>query len=663
MMRKLLLAFSLLIPIICVSSGAPITYMSEFNISVDPTAHNTYGLSYPVTYVFELPNTTQSAKVFYRFSENETWTQLPEKTSSDFFNGINAVRFNYSAHRAYVSIAFASYSDNIYLKFTDGLGNPINVTFIEIAKYYDNRKAVVTATADDWIGLPDFDADFKTACKAFRDRKMWLTVGIVPRYNTSYTNYQEVLVNWSSIQEELDAGFIEPASHSMTHQLTPYDDYDFEIGLSKQYIIDNLTLPEFNRKGSQEYVYVWIEPYGSSDATVRAKLGQYKYLIDRDTTTNLIQSFTSWDAANGLYGKTGRSVKMEGTTGGVTDVATLNSYFDTVYNNGGIYHLMFHPDKVDWTPGSYVYSHLDYISGRKDVWYVGFGHLYLYHFVQERGVVTVTSLPSSDTLYIYNILFDTTEISKPVNVKVDWFSTKYNLSNLTFKFDFDGDGVWDKITYGDDVVSFDFKKPDTYTITVEIVSPDGEKVMLKRTVRIVSFTPIIGAANTVDSTGKIIWSDKGGELSHVVLNPVKITKQNFGVFVNEENINANTTGAVILNITFTGLAGGDVIWLNETVANAISVDLLHNGEPYLTGIPVKNGSVNLTLTTFSTYTIVVNNTIPSGIQQPTQGALTTTLILVIAFSLIVFITYIIRKRGVLSMVAVEQSFKFFKRVK
>ncbi|GAI74810.1 unnamed protein product, partial [marine sediment metagenome] len=38
-----------------------------------------------------------------------------------------------------------------------------------------------------------------------------------------------------------DAGYIEVVSHSRTHpRNVPYDDYDSEIGGSKQDIIDNL---------------------------------------------------------------------------------------------------------------------------------------------------------------------------------------------------------------------------------------------------------------------------------------------------------------------------------------------------------------------------------------------------------------------------------------
>ena len=83
---------------------------------------------------------------------NEEWSQIEEKTSDDFFNGIEAVRYDYDNSIAYVSLAFSNVSDSIIVKITDGQADNIAVTFSEISKYYDDRVAAVTATADDWAG-------------------------------------------------------------------------------------------------------------------------------------------------------------------------------------------------------------------------------------------------------------------------------------------------------------------------------------------------------------------------------------------------------------------------------------------------------------------------------------------------------------------------------
>jgi hypothetical protein len=344
---------------------------SQWEIIVDSTIQQNYGLTYPLTYVFNIASESTSPKVYYRFLPGQNWTQLPEKTENDFFNGINAVRFDHPNSKGYVSIAFSDLSDKIYLNFTDNYDKPIKTEFVKTAEYYDNRKAVVISTADDWS--PTYTDYFKNACEAFRTRSIWLTAAIIP-----------ISAPWNDIQTELDAGYIEPASHSYDHpDVVPYLDYDLEIGTSKQQIIERLTLPTSNRKGLTEYVWAWIEPSGTSDETSRSSLGKYMYLCDRDIT--VMDTFAGWDPTNQLYQKIGASIwgDQNITTG------ELNSKFDQVYNGNGIYHLMFHPSNMNLTV---LLPHLDYIKQRKDVWYAGFGHLYLYHFAQERKLVSVSLL-------------------------------------------------------------------------------------------------------------------------------------------------------------------------------------------------------------------------------------------------------------------------------
>ncbi len=48
------------------------------------------------------------------------------------------------------------------------------------------------------------------------------------------------------------------------------------------------------------------------------------------------------------------------------------------------------PQYKRWSPGGYLDQHASYIANRNDVWYATLSELYLYHFLQERGMVTVT---------------------------------------------------------------------------------------------------------------------------------------------------------------------------------------------------------------------------------------------------------------------------------
>jgi hypothetical protein len=137
--------------------------------------------------------------------------------------------------------------------------------------------------------------------------------------------------------------------------------------------------------GNNQYIYTWIEPSSEIDDTVRQKLGYYKYLADRGGWGDT--SFSAWDSVNGTYGRAFPSVEMD--PGGTDNLAALNSIFDSTYANGGIYHAFFHPADIDWSANGYFLQHLNYVAGKNDVWYVGFGHLYAYHYLQERNEVSI----------------------------------------------------------------------------------------------------------------------------------------------------------------------------------------------------------------------------------------------------------------------------------
>lgn len=341
------------------------------HIGVNSTAHTNYGLSYPVTYKINIPGGSSNLTAWARKAASGNYSQLTEKESGDFFNGIECVRFDYAGNAAYVSVSFAGDSDDIYILIKDSNGDIVTtITFNEICEYYDNRTAVVTFTADDGGGASQDEQDCIDQCQS---RSVWLSDGFVIFYNPV----------WATFQAQIDQGFLEIASHSYNHQEIPYDDYDVEVGDSRDAIIDNLDLPDDYKKGSSEYVPLYIEPYGQSDATLRSKLGEYKYLVARSTTTG-VTAFVAWDGTNGLYLRAGYTKRLEDET----EVA-LNAAYDAAYAAGGIYHLQCHPTLNDWSSGQKAQNHLDYISEKTDVWYVGFGALYMYHYCQERGQITV----------------------------------------------------------------------------------------------------------------------------------------------------------------------------------------------------------------------------------------------------------------------------------
>lgn len=371
--------------------------LASYKISVNTAAHTDYGLVYPATYKFSIPAASANLHCYRRNYLTDAWTEFTVKTAADFFNGIECVRFDYTNNFAYVSVAFSPATDNIYILFRDAVDAFVVTAFVSICAYYDNRKAVVTATGDDIHN--QYLAAKILSIQNFQARHIWQSLGFVTA--------SEYGITWSTFQSLINAGYLEAASHSRTHPSVPYGDYDSEIEGSKQDIIGNLDLPALYKKGATEHVPAWPEPYGTSDATARTQLGSSKYLCDR-TVDEPVHIFATWDATNGLYNRVGYSDRLEDHT-----AAYLNALFDIVYNAGGIYHLMYHPSNIssaDWDSGGYAHEHLDYIQDKKDVWYVGFGALYMYHYVQERGQVTVTTYGSTYSwtegtpgVYVYGV--------------------------------------------------------------------------------------------------------------------------------------------------------------------------------------------------------------------------------------------------------------------
>ncbi len=358
--------------------NSDISSYDYFKITIDSTAHTDYGLSYPVTYKFTIPSGSSGLKAYKRYSTSSPWTQITEKTANDSFDGIEAVRFDYNNNATYISASFDGSSDDMLLKITDSNDRNISSEFTGITKYYDNRSAAVVATGDDW-GRSGRNTAYKQACDVFAAAHVWFTPGIV-------TNDPTPELVWSDIQSKVNQGYIEIASHSRTHTGLPYSDYDSEIAGSKADIIANLDLPAFQKKGLTEYVYTWIRPYGQTTTTVSTKLGVNKYLVDRSIDT-ILNTYQVWDSTYGLYLDIATSYFLD--TGNLIDA---NAKFDTVKAAGGIYHFWMHADQLDWSDGSWVRQHIDHIKDQKDIWYTGFGYLYLYRYIFDNLTTKVNVL-------------------------------------------------------------------------------------------------------------------------------------------------------------------------------------------------------------------------------------------------------------------------------
>lgn len=359
----------------------------QFQVAIDPTAHQRFGLYYPVTYTFLISGGLSNLTAQYRYLQTDIWNNLPVRTSADFFNGINAARFDYGARRAYLSVAFAQNSDTLFLRVVDSQSNQVPMVFQNIPLYYDNRTAAVSVSLDDWDSQ---SVSWDTASRILTNAHVHFTGAIVSQFDAGREP------DWSLIQYWYNQGYLEPGAHSRSHPCSDSDyqvhGYAWEIAGIRDDILANLTL-------QYPYVPAFMLPCGFESAAVRQAIVNANYLADRGAAPYLI-GFAPWgqDGAyqQALYTYATFDWAWPGST---TRRDEANAAFDTAYAAGGIYHLVDHPVAGLWADGPYLSEHITYVSNRPDVWYAAFGELYLYHYVQERGQVTVSPLePTAVTL-------------------------------------------------------------------------------------------------------------------------------------------------------------------------------------------------------------------------------------------------------------------------
>lgn len=353
------------------------------NISIGSTAHDDYGLGYPVTYVFNIPSDSTNLTAYRKHSWGGSWEQLTEKSVGEAFNGIECVRFNYNTDKAYASMSFGNTTDTLYFVLRDSGNSTVTATYSDIADYYDDRQCAVVTSHDDYQGDAENMQVWQDAIDAHQSNSVWFTAGIV----TSFCNSTE----WSTLQSQIDEGYVEAAAHSRTH----YDGAQnvSETAGSKDDIVGNLTLPWPYANNTTEYVPCWISPHGHWDSTTEDNVAAADYLVAVAGTTHT-NDWHPWDSGHGMYDAR-NSYFTAYFYEDITE-ANLKSQFDSDYSSGKVYHLRGHPYNEDtWTSGKMA-NVLSYIGGNTSVWYAGFGAAYMYHYVDERGDLSISTITSDD---------------------------------------------------------------------------------------------------------------------------------------------------------------------------------------------------------------------------------------------------------------------------
>ena len=212
------------------------------------------------------------------------------------------------------------------------------IQFSEISKYYDNRDAAVTTTADDWnMGILN---EFNKAINMFRSRKLWFSGAVMTDSSWAMDS-----LAWNVVQKQLDSGYVEVVSHSRNHEHPPYD-YESEIIGSKNDIIRNLNLPPLSTRNTKEYIYAYVHPFGDYNDEIDFVAGSANYLTTRGVYP-YHYDFTDWNFNKNIYERMDVACELGPLWGGITDLSTLNSIFSWVVQNKKIYHFFINPQVIE----------------------------------------------------------------------------------------------------------------------------------------------------------------------------------------------------------------------------------------------------------------------------------------------------------------------------
>ncbi len=274
----------------------------------------------------------------------------------------------------------------------------VAIRYIGASRYLNNTRAVVTHTIDD-------STRFIPGCIDTLDK-----YGVKATVFIS-TGVKQASILWPRLEQAVKNGH-EIGSHSRRHQCQWPDTFPFCFRAYTDYEIVG-SRDDILQHTAQPYVWSWCYPCGNCNASefVHRKLSRAGYIVarnypdeahDRHNLPNLQTydtnpynaTYTQLLQRRGGIAKTGR-----------TNVTEVNAKFDEVYENGGIYNFMSHPQWLDYGPTGFYEQHLAHIAQRSDIWYVPMGPLYAYHTVRESTKVSALDPLSSKARFaVYNDL-------------------------------------------------------------------------------------------------------------------------------------------------------------------------------------------------------------------------------------------------------------------
>ena len=280
-------------------------------------------------------------------------------------------------------------------------GGPVAQTgvvhFVGKTKYLNNARAVVVHTIDDSTKLVVDTADAMD--KYDIKGTFFISTEQDPPPEERFFNQLQVWLLWPRMQKAVQNGH-EVGAHAVTHPCsrpqsdTTSDTYkafceanynDAELLASRDTILKRTTQP---------YVWTWAYPCGhcANLEVIQKRVAAAGYIVARNYPGEALglhirPDLQTW-ASNPYDAPYTQVVQKQGGRRGAEtppiDVASLDAKFDEVYEKGGIYHFMSHPQSLDFGPDGFYEKHLSHISRRPDVWYVPMGPVYAFKTIVDR---------------------------------------------------------------------------------------------------------------------------------------------------------------------------------------------------------------------------------------------------------------------------------------
>ena len=268
---------------------------------------------------------------------------------------------------------------------------------------YDNKTMSFVWTGDDWDGSTRHE-DFMAASNKAQEYGLWFSPGIITGGGVSSAFIQPI---WEDIQTEIDEGYVSPVSHSRNHYNLGYgeevpryftlENATLEVNGSKNDIEGHLTLSIYNQFNGTQKMVGWIAPHYVAHPNLTLALNMSNYLVHRgqssfmtyDRSTD-VNGWAGINESNGIYWDHS-DISFSSIEAGNLNVSNFTKIFDDAYELGYQMHLMGHPGagSANWSDGSIRDQVLEYIGNKTDVWYVGWGHVYMYRYMTNQSLPTV----------------------------------------------------------------------------------------------------------------------------------------------------------------------------------------------------------------------------------------------------------------------------------